>query len=519
MARLATPDVTYNRRLRARQIAILAAFVLGVIAIVATSPVTSSIHVAPKSATVHLDADHSTALTRILVRINAEAATGSPNSRIDVHVDSVVATAAGAGPTSATEAVRFIVTSAPIGQLSPAPTLLTGDQPLPTAWQAEFSSTSPRELPLACPVGPCERAFWVIAQLRDQQTSAVDVHWSVEGDLGFYGDWPSGGGATIEIGDPILLTGETQLTAATPDEAVTLGPRHPAAARLLEVTVGASAIPTDGSALAFLSVELVGGNVPVTTAVYPVDGPTAAVPSPGASFPPAAPYGVDPFTGCVPGTSCTRHFLVTMAWTGDSPEEQSVDWRATVRRVDLTRAWSTPADLSARVQRRFDVADDEQPTTIHLAGDSIAAGRDLRPQVVLPMRTQSSAGEPLARLLPVPAVLTYRAHVGEPNPLPSDWRAGPSSEITLPIPGAVARTELFTNGTVEVIENATATDYANTYRVCHVSETCPPLTISTSVSRLDPAATAAPSVEIHWSVDVNVYSYADVPVSVSTDSE
>ncbi len=511
-------------RQRLRPAAIFVVFVVGVAATAATSPPATFIDIAPARATLHLDPKHPAALSRIVVRLNAEATSGYSYKSVYMRVDAVrPADGSGAVPSAVGE-VRFIVASATPGAVpSPVASALPGSEPVPSPWQAAVNPASQVALPIDCGVGPCERGFWLIGELTDPEARAVDVDWHVGGSLMYSGNaWPAGARATVEIGAPTLVAGPVaQLVASTETEALTLGPDRPAAAREVEVRVGAAAIPQDGSPLGALSVDLVqrpgsgrsGDRRPVV-AIYPLDGPGAASLSPDAPLPTPAPPDLDPFAGCEPGEACARRFLVTIAWTGEAGEEESFDWRLNARRVDLVRVWSTPAELSARVERRFDVASNSEQSTVHLEGDASAVAFDAPPQVRLALTTRTTATEPLAPLLSVPGVMTYTAHILEPRPSASGGGPYVTTVITPRIPQAGTRPIYgnFTAGEASVVASAMANPTAG----CHVGEACPELTIATIITRGDQGA-PLPTVRFHWSLDLTVYSFTDVPISLSVE--
>jgi hypothetical protein len=513
---------------RLRRAAILVVFAVGVLATAATSPATTTIDVAPAGTTFHLDPEHPAALSRIIVGLNPEATSGYAYVNVYLRIDPIRAAGGGAVPGAAgvVGPVRFIVASATPGAVpSPIATPLSGGEPVPTSWQAEMLPNSQVALPIDCnrAVGPCERAFWLIAQLTDPEAGAIDAHWLVDGSLMYSGNaWPSGAMASVEVGDPTLLAGPVpQLVASTENEALTLGPDNPAAARVVEVRVGAAAIPPDGSAVGAISVDLLrrpgsggSGDRPPVVAIYPLDGPGAVSLSDGGPLPSPAPPGLDPFAGCEPGAACARRFLVTIAWTGEAGEDESFDWRLNVRRVDLVRVWSTPAELSAKVQRRFDVAPDLKPSTVYLEGDATAAAFDAPPQVQLALTTSTTATEPLSRLLPVPGFVTYRAQILESPPSASDGGPTVTTWITPRIPQSGTRPIYgnFVGGDVGVVASVFATPVAG----CHVGEACPDLEIATIVSPKDREA-PLPTVRFHWSLDLTVYSLTDVSISLSAD--
>ena len=517
-------DVTREVQRRLRRAGVVVVFALGVVAIAATSPASTSVEVPTKTTTLRLDSEHPAALTRVVVTLNAEATSGGPQNRVSVRAGAFRTSGPGSFVPADVGAVRFIVASA-TPEFATATEIPpnVGAQPVPTRWQAEVPVPAEVELPLQCGIGPCERAFWLIAQLVAEDGGPVDVRWSVHGSLTYMGlAWPSGAAANVEIGTPQLIASPVpQLVASTEVEHVSLGPSQPAAARVVEVRVGPEGIPLDGSALATLSFDLLAQQTypAPNVAIYPLDGPSApSSPEANASLPPTAKPGADPFTGCQPGATCSRRFLVTIAWTGTKDEQQEIDWRLTVRRTDLVRVWSTPAELSAQVERRFDVAPDSA-ITIHREGEADAAGPIPPSQVVLPLTTATEATEPLARLLPVPGVLTYRAEIVDPLPPPSANVADVRSTILLPIPvPGTSRSSVssgFVGSSVDLVASATASQSG----VCHVAESCPALQITTSVTHGGQTASTLPTVRFRWSLDITAYSYTDVPISFSVGDQ
>ncbi len=515
-------------RRRLRQLAVLALFAVGVVATAATSQPSKLIDITPVSTTFSLNSAHPAAMSRIVVRLNAEATSGNPYLNAYIAADRMESTSDLAGPASsgASDRVRFIVASAvPNGAPSTSATPEPDVKPAPSPWQQEASPPFSVTLPVDCTraIGPCERAFWLIAELTDAQAGAVDVHWTVTGALNLVGNnWPSGAAATVDVGDPIVLAGPVPLLATSSEtESLTLGPHRPAAARLVEVRVGAAAIPGDGSRVGALSLNVNApprspgtGLRPLVVQVYPIDGPNAA--SPDAHTPPLSPIDadLDPFAGCQPHADCIRHFLVTMAWTGDTGASEPVDWSLTVRRADLVHVWSTPADLSARVVRRFDVAPDQKPATVHLEGDATAGAFDAAPQVRVAVETHVTTNDPLALLLPIPGLMKYQAQVTTPLPFPTGGDRL-STEITTQNSDGGRRSLYmpFVDSSIGTTAGVFAAQYTGC-RLSGVVEVCPMVELQTRVSPKDTGA-PLPAVAFHWSADVTVYSYVDIPITVS----
>jgi hypothetical protein len=469
-------------------------FAVGVFATAATSPSQTSVKIAPATGSVSLDAEHPAALTRISVRLDEVATAGGP--RIGLHLATSNADVGAAA--------RFIVLAAVPGAdprefASPG----TGVDPLPSAWQAEARPGYGIDLPLQCGDGPCERAFWLIGQLVDPSHGPLQVDWTVDGSVTYLGNsYPSGGGASVVVDPPIPVSGEIpQLIVTTAPEALALGPERPAAARVLEVRLGADAIPTDGSPVGTLTLEVIrtgsggsGDRRPIVQ-LYTLDGDSALVEP-----------GVDPFAGCKPGSECIRRFLVSIAAGGDKGAEETFRWSATVRRVDLVRAWSSPARLSAAVTQRFDIDPDSRRDVAHLEGreTTVTGGTDA--QLRLSLATTTTSDDPIAALLPVPATMTYHVSlVGVGPQATSD--GGTFGNISPPGPGNA--------GISFSIGDAGSTIVTNPLTGCRLGEACPDLTIKTyrGTSGNEPR----PPVDFEWSLDVSVYSYVEVPVAMTVD--
>ena len=491
--------------------------VVGVAATAATSPANTMITLAPVSGTFVIDAEHPVALARAVVRLDAVATSTSSYPNISLSVNEVRQTVGGAEIPYDADAVRFIVSSTVPGAI--APDVPTGAEPAapspaPSAWQVELNLGSV-SLPLDCPtgIGPCERAFWLIAQLADEGEGALEVNWEVRGWLSYPGNaYPSGAGVSVQIDDAILLSGPTtQLVASTEFETLPLGPEHPAAARVVEVSIGAAAIPADGNAIATMSIDRFfardsGGdsNRPPIVQVFELDEAGEDV-----SRGPLLEYGqreLDPFVTCRRGADCTRRFLVTFAWAGEADVPESHEWRVTVRRTDLVRAWSTPADLAASVVRRFDVDPDVEPSTAHFEGDALGVVRDGPPLIKLSLTTKTTSDDPLADVLAVPAVMTHRASI---------INAGPDAT-----PGYVASSVNFpgdqgltTKPITKIFSAGGATIVTNPLGGCWVSAFCGDLAIKADRG-IGTEGQELPAVDIHWSVDVAVYSFIDVPITL-----
>ena len=504
---------------RLRRLATGIAFAVGVGAIAATSPPQTRIDLPSKPGSFRLDAERPGALSRVIVRLSPEATSGYSSPRIELRVDSVREVEGGAASFES-GAVQFIVTSATPGEVpvasesgppidEPIP-----DEPVPSAWEAALDRTMSVSLPIDCGSGPCERAYWLIAQLSEGKTQAVDVQWHVQGQLSFTGNtWPSGAGGSIEIEPSVLLAGPLpQLVAATPAESLTLGPANPAAARVIEVGIGAGAIPVDGSPGAVLAVEIErqrgdSDRSPLLH-VYPLDA-IGVDPNPDGPLPTAAPEGVDPFSGCDPGEPCRRRYLVTFEWTDKAGEDQLIDWTASVRRLDIARAWSAPAELSASVERRFDIDPDAPPSVAHLEGEATTSETGLPAQVQVELAAQTTATELLSRLLPAPAVMTYGATLIGADAIAS--RGGPRVMTAVALPGQESGVRQILTG----FQGSQLEVTTNPLAGCRVGDACPALTIATTAGSSD-SNVSPPTLRYAWRLDVTLYAFAEAPLTLTT---
>jgi hypothetical protein len=202
-----------------------------------------------------------------------------------------------------------------------------------------------------------------------------------------------------------------------------------------------------------------------------------------------------------------------MAWTGSDGEEQTFDWQMTVRRVDLVRVWSTPAELSASVVRRIDI-DPASAATLHREGEVGATGQASSTGVVeFAFATQTTSTDPIALLLPVPVVIGYRADIVDPQPVPTnqDWRI--TSTIFQPHPesGSAGYINVSFVGAHAELDPSSLSSERD---VCRVAEACSAMTIESETYR--PGRDVSPPVvRVRWSLDVTVFSYSEVPVTLS----
>ena len=502
-------------RLRIRRLATAAVFVAGVVATAATSPPSTRIEIPDELATLRLDEDQPAALTRIVVNLNAEATSTYSSPRFLVSIDALDSLDPNASGSRITAEPRFIVTSTPPGEAD------TGD-----AWEDEVRIGSPVGLSVSCGIGPCERSFWLIAALDGPDAPPVEVTWHVEGSLTFGGTaWPTGAGGTITIDPPAFVEGPIpDLVATTESEVVQLGPQRPAAGRVIEVRIGAEAIPVDQGTVepvpfVLLSVDLVqhpdsgSGSNPgrPLVKVFPLDG-AELIANPDGPLP--TPVDVareaDAFADCEPGTDCVRRFLVTFEWTGAAGEDEAYDWGVRVRRLDLVNAWSSPAELSVSVERRFDIDPAREAGRLHLEGETVGVESSGAAQVRVELATSTTATDPVLRLLPAPAVMTYRAQIIAEDPEPKPTVLGPKARAEMLLPGyengGIASPDArFEGDSVRVVTNPLAG--------CPVGDACQDLRVALIPSRSGPDA-ALPAIRFSWSLDMTLFEFAEAPLEL-----
>ena len=504
-------------RQRIRRVATAVVFVAGVVATAATTAPQTRIDIPDEAATLQLDQDQPAALARIVIALNAEATSTYSGPQFHVSIDAAQPVDPTASAPPAAEP-RFIVTSTPPGEPG------AGD-----AWEEEVRLGSPVGLSISCGTGPCERSFWLIAALDGPDAPAVQVDWHVEGFLTFGGTaWPTGAGGTITIDPPTYVEGPIpDLVATTEPDVVELGPQRPAAARVIEVRVGADAIPdvqdlAEPVPFVLLSIDVTrrpgsdsgsgsGGRSerrPLVK-VFPLDGPDL-VANPDGPLP--TPIDVareaDPFADCEPGADCVRRFLVTFEWAGDAGVDEAYDWGVRVRRLDLVSAWSTPAELSVSVERRFDVDPSREAGRLHLEGETTGVDSSDTPQVRVELATSTAATDPILRLLPAPAVMTYRAEIVHEAPGPTVL--GGKARAIVHLPG-------YENGGTALLDARFEGDsmrvVTNPLAGCPVGDACQDLRISLIPSRSGPDA-PLPTIEFSWSLDMTLYEFAEAPLEL-----
>lgn len=527
------------RSSRLRRLAIVLVFALGVVATMADEPVMPpSVDLGSAKATAHLDAANPTSMIRLVARFSPEATNGARPSLAIRAYGVVTGDSSGSREVDVPDGVRLVAIAA-----SPDLAGVATSSPGPSAstWQAEVSTARPASPKIDCGAGPCEREFWLIAELTDALLGPVDIDWWVSADTNYLqvGDYPSGATASLVFDPAVQVAGPAPTIAtSTPIEKLSLSPEAPSAARVVEVTVGAGAIPRGGGPAALVEV-FVDGLPPDDVSISlrgllvrltPLGAsPGAGSPTPGRTLPSAAPLGDGPsptaqsspsssptpaaFANCTPGEPCTRRFLVTFAYEADKGVPIDVTWQLNVRRVDVTAVWTEPADLSARVTHRYDVDPAAPPATLHLEGDLAGTTGASPPEARVAVQTASVSADPIAPLLPVPAAMTISAQLtgaAAPSQSEGSWDLGVEVHETGSPVWLIRSSEDSLSGTWQGTGNPMVGPAG-----CLIGTTCPALSITPNLFWRGSASQPAGIPSVHWSMDLRVYSYSEIPITVT----
>jgi hypothetical protein len=478
----------------------------------------ATIEVPTARSTISLDAAHPAQVSRVLFHASPEATAGSPEYSVTIRLDG---TAAGAS-VIVTASAPPVTPTPSAGSSATAPVSPAAGQ----TWQGDLSAAGFEILPIDCGIGPCERVFWVLAVLTPPATGPVTARWEVGGEVSWnQSAQPQGATADVTIDPPEQLSAPASaLTTSTDPETIDFGPDRPAAARVVEVTADASVLADRASPATALTIdvrraftfdpsdpEAIGAAL--VAQVIPLGEPSAGANSAPGPGPTALPAEADPFAGCPAGAPCTRRFLVALSLADPGSRSPTAaghrpfTWQLTLRRVDLLRAWSSPGEMRTRVIRRFDIASGTPPATARLEGDITAVTGAPASTTRLQLATATTSSDPVAAFPPVPAVMTLTA------PLPTSWADphGTAMEVDKVLPGARLQSDRgwVDGGSVTLLGYPMATPAG----VCHVGTACPELrlTIRTGTTT---QASPPPQVAYHWSLEVRVYSYTDVPITV-----
>ena len=483
-----------------RRTVAMVALAAAVFASMATSQATmqTTIEGPVASGVLTVDADHPISVQRVTVSVNDVAFAAS--GRVSVFFSRV-----GESPIS----LMVVPVRSDVSQ---------GQNGVPTGGSdgaLEIPSASPASFELDCQ-SPCERSFRVFAQASGSSASGSDAMsgsaaWSVKGSLVYTGSiWPSGAGMSFRVDAPIAVGGAGRsLSAELPHEEITLNATHPAAARLVEVRLAASAVPSSPSDVVSNAVLQVSfgsyiSGADLTNSAYGVSlEQVSSVPPPGVGGVPSLPQ-FDPFDGCGPGGDCIRTYLFTARWLGDKPE--TIDWSLHLSQIRLAGGAAAPGSMQVTVLRSFDVTADP-PRRLHLEGDlTVTPGdgdsRSASIQVavaVAPVDPAASSAIPY-EMVPVPGVVRLESTLPTGATLdPRLTRYQDLSSTWLPSRGG---------GDLSPI-------VAAPFGAQH-PDPASPLTIQVLVGVDQRNAALTAPLTIHWTLDIDIYTFDGLPPIVAT---
>jgi hypothetical protein len=444
------------------------------------------------SGVLTVDADHPIAVQRVTVSVNdvAYAASG----RVSVYFSR-----------AGGSAIRITV----VPVRSAAGQGLSGVPAGGSDGALEIPSDSPVSFELDCQ-SPCERSFRVFAQALGTAAagaaiSSGSVAWSVKGSLVYTGSiWPSGAGMSFRVDPPIAVGGAGRsLSADIPNEEITLDATHPAAVRLVEVRLAASAVPSSPSDVvsnAVLQVSFgpsVSGGDPANS-YYGVSLRQVSPVPPGAGQVPSLPQ-FDPFIGCEPGGDCVRTYLLTARGLGSKPE--TIDWSLHLSQIRLTGDAASPGSMHVTVMRSFDITADP-PRRLHFEGDLTVTPGD--------GDSRSSSTEVAVAVAPVDPTAAW--------PVPYDMVPVPGVarlETTL-APGAtlaprLIRYQRLTSTWLPYNSGGDLSPIVGSPFADQHPDLASPLRfqVLAGVDQRDAALTAPTT--IHWTLDMDVYTFDGLP--------
>jgi hypothetical protein len=449
------------------------------------------------SGVLTVDADHPISVQRVTVTVNDVAFAAS--GRVSVYF-------------SRADESAITLTVVPI--LSAADQGRSGIPAGGSDGALEIPPNSPASFELDCQ-SPCERSFRVFAQASGAASSGTSVTsgsaaWSVKGSLVYTGSiWPSGAGMSFRVDDPIAVGGAGRsLSAELPDAQITLDATHPAAARLVEVRLAASAVPSSPSDVvsnAVLQVSL-GANIPVGTLASSYYGVSfrqvSPVPTVASQLPSLPQF--DPFGGCEPGSDCVRTYLLTARWYGSEPE--TIDWSLHLSQIRLAGGAAAPGSMQVTVLRSFDITGDP-PRRLHLEGDLTITPGDGDSRSASTEVAVVVAPEDPAAVWPVPYDMV---------PVPGVVRF----ETTLPAgatlaPGVIRYQDLTSTWLPYNSGGDLSPIVAALFGDEH-PDPAGPLTFKVEVGVDQRNAALTAPVTIHWTLDIDVYTFDGLPRIVAT---
>jgi hypothetical protein len=294
-----------------------------------------------------------------------------------------------------------------------------------------------------------------------------------------------------------------------PSERIRLSAQRPAIVRLVQLRLAAADIGPDGPPRTSIEVYPSMGYSDLTSRAPVVS--IRAVPNPsddtagiralvGSSSEAVAP-GADPFAGCPPGADCVRTVLVAISWARGA--ETALDWQLTVHRLDFERAYAAPSGaIQIRLLDGIDASG--KASTLHLEGvarfAAPAGGGSPAPVPTRIVVTTRIVGDAPAYAAMLPIAGSGRLH------LVLDRRAGQQSAYVRLKPGP----DYSDPGSLEA-RSETADGIGNPFLSCALGSQCPVWELTT-VTTGD--ASSPPPQLVRWVLDLDVYSYPDLPVVV-----
>ena len=511
--------------------AVLVALIVASVATMATSAPNPNVRTTSPAATLSLDSTHASATQLFVVRIPAEAATGLASASVNFQVDSASARGAGGQAVVADEAIRLRVLAVSAeAENGVTPDGKSALQPAPQDQWMIGAAGGEASLPITCrSPGPCERAFRLVATMTSAASEA-QITWHLETNVSWYGTaYPSGVGAETRIDAPILVAGPPPaLDVATAPEAITLAADHPVVARVVQLHF---TIPKGRGSVPAGTVEVVATTDDPTarfatnaaTSVYLIPdraSATASQPPIGAADARLLGKADDPFRGCVAGSDCVRTFFVSMSWTNGA--ERTYTWQFVIHRSDMEQVLAEPpGSLTLRTLGGIEPLAGP-PSRLHFEGDSTYGVKDdtqTGRQADIPLRVRlvhgsaSSGAGPstapgvgsagsvaqlsaltYAALLPVPGSARYNVAVVGPQPTHTNL----SISVRARMPGQSTE-----QGVTGIWQSGTG--MGNPFIACQADTDCPTLTFEGSTSYT--SGEQPESINVHWTLDVDVYSY------------
>ena len=455
-----------------RQVLAVIALAIAVFATVATTSVDNS-HVVDGNdvqGTLVLNESNSLVVQILTVRLNDVAGGGS-----------TVVTLHRTDSSNARFMVAPIDPAAEAGLETP-----TADGSLPSD-ALDLAPDQTDKLDVGCQAS-CERSFRLVAYSTDE--GDVSATWSASASMTYRDTWPSGAAIELSANAPASAGAGRVLAAELPTDSVAVDAAHPAAGRLIEIRLAAAAIPADPNdvltSAVLTSSEAMGDRSPVNLIALDTSSVTPALSLPQ----------FDPFADCVPGQDCVRRFMLTAQWWDDPIP--AVTWSLRVTQVRL-RGQVAPADaLSIKVVRTYEVAA-EPPQVLRVQG-SFSIGGPKGPSTensdtFSVFAVQFGNSDVSLGTLPIPGTVDFAVSVNGLSSLPS----GDTFTARL---GHDSSPDMHIYGTGEV---------SAPLRDTHGHVTAP-MAFQVQAYRGDPTDAPSPEITVHWTMELKVYRYSDLPV-------